>query len=71
MKRTPAKTAPELLDKIMTLQELADYLQCHPTTIYRMLRERKLPAFKIGSDWRFFKVEIDRWVRASAVGPAR
>ena len=71
MKRTPAKTAPELLDEIMTLQELADYLHCARSTIYRMLREGSIPAFKLGSDWRFFKVEIDRWVRASTIGPTR
>jgi excisionase family DNA binding protein len=46
---------------IMTVRELADYLRVHPSTIYRLLRERKLPAFKVGSDWRFSREAIDHW----------
>ena len=45
----------------MTVRELADYLRVHPTTIYRQLKRRQLPAFKVGSDWRFTVESIDRW----------
>ncbi|MGO9058885.1 MAG: helix-turn-helix domain-containing protein [Candidatus Binataceae bacterium] len=34
-----------------------------------MLKENKIPAFKIGSDWRFIKADIIRWVQRSTVGP--
>ena len=34
---------------IMTVRALAEYLRVHPSTIYRLLRQRKLPAFKVGS----------------------
>jgi excisionase family DNA binding protein len=47
--------------RIMTVRELADYLRVHPTTIYRQLKSRQLPAFKVGSDWRFNVEAIDRW----------
>ena len=47
--------------RIMTVRELADYLRVHPTTIYRQLKRRQLPAFKVGSDWRFNVESIDRW----------
>ena len=47
--------------RIMTVRELADYLRVHPTTIYRQLKRRQLPAFKVGSDWRFTVESIDRW----------
>ena len=47
--------------RIMTVAELADYLRVHPTTIYRQLKRRQLPAFKVGSDWRFTVESIDRW----------
>jgi excisionase family DNA binding protein len=47
--------------RIMTVTELADYLRVHPTTIYRQLKRRQLPAFKVGSDWRFTVESIDRW----------
>src|SRR5712671_6606065 len=40
---------------------VAEYLRVHPSTIYRLLRQRKLPAFKVGSDWRFSREAIDHW----------
>ena len=46
---------------IMTVRELAGYLRVHPSTIYRLLRQGKLPAFKVGSDWRFSREAIDHW----------
>jgi excisionase family DNA binding protein len=50
---------------ILTLQGLAEYLKVHPSTIYRLLKKKQLPAFKIGRDWRFNRESIDRW-RADA-----
>jgi excisionase family DNA binding protein len=48
----------------MTVKELAVYLNVHPSTIYRMLAQNKLPCFKIGSDWRFHRATIDDWIRS-------
>ena len=48
-------------DKYITVDELSDYLRVHKTTIYRMLKQRKLPAFRIGSDWRFSLETIKQW----------
>jgi excisionase family DNA binding protein len=51
----------------MTVGELADFLQLHrsmrlrPSTIYRLLRQGTLPAFKVGSAWRFSREAIGRW----------
>jgi excisionase family DNA binding protein len=53
-----------LSDEVMTTGELADYLRVHPSTVYKLLRRRDLPAFKVGSDWRFRRAEIERWMRA-------
>ncbi len=50
---------------ILTLENVAEYLRVHPSTIYRMLKRKQLPAFKIGRDWRFNVESIDRW-RADA-----
>ncbi len=47
--------------KVMTVKELSDYLKVHPSTIYRQLRRGKLPAFRMGSDWRFNIESIDKW----------
>ncbi len=47
--------------KILTLEEVADYLRVHPSTIYRLVKKGKLPAFKVGSDWRFNLAAIESW----------
>jgi excisionase family DNA binding protein len=50
--------------KYLTVDELSDLLQVHRSTIYRLLRERKLPGFRVGSDWRFNVEEVERWLRS-------
>jgi excisionase family DNA binding protein len=50
------------MNKVLTLEELADYLRVHPSTIYRLLRKNQLPAFKVGSDWRFNLDSVDKWI---------
>jgi len=53
-------------DRILTVRDLVDYLQMHRTTIYRLVREGKLPAFRIpnNNDLRFSQKAIDRWIAA-------
>ncbi|MGO9453381.1 MAG: helix-turn-helix domain-containing protein [Candidatus Binataceae bacterium] len=48
-------------DKVMTVIEVAEYLNVHPSTIYRLLRRKEIPAFRVGSDWRFNRESIDTW----------
>ena len=48
--------------EIMTAKEVADYLHVHPLTVHKYAREGKIPAFKIGSDWRFHRKYIDQWI---------
>lgn len=48
---------------VMTIKELAAYLRVHQSTIYRLVKCGQLPAFKIGSDWRFTLEEIEAWVK--------
>jgi excisionase family DNA binding protein len=48
-------------DKVMTLREVSEYLKVHPSTVYRQLKRGLIPAFKVGSDWRFNIESIDRW----------
>jgi len=47
---------------IMTLDEVAKYLRIHKSTVYRMTKEGKIPAIKIGNQWRFKKNKIDEWL---------
>jgi excisionase family DNA binding protein len=58
---------PAGANEIWTVSMLARYLRCHPSTIYRLLKRGQIPAFKIGSDWRFQKSVIDRWLKRSTI----
>jgi excisionase family DNA binding protein len=60
----------EMKDKVLTVQEVSAYLRVHPSTIYRMLKKNLLPAFRVGSDWRFTVEAIDKW-RASVESGVR
>jgi excisionase family DNA binding protein len=46
---------------VMTLREVASYLRVSRSTIYRLLKKGRLPAFRLGTDWRFNAESIDRW----------
>ena len=47
---------------VMTLEEVAAYLRVHESTVYRLLKKQSIPAFKLGSDWRFNQESIDKWM---------
>jgi excisionase family DNA binding protein len=55
--------------QFLTVRELATFLRVHQSTIYRMLREHRLPAFRIGWDWRFSRADIIEWLRAGTISP--
>ncbi len=37
-------------EEVFTIRELSEYLRVHPTTIYRLLRQGRLPGFRVGSN---------------------
>jgi excisionase family DNA binding protein len=49
------------MDDIMTLEEVAKYLKLKPQTIYNWAQDGKIPAAKLGKEWRFKKSFIDKW----------
>jgi len=53
--------------EILTTKEVAEYLNIHPLTVHKYAREGKIPAFKIGTDWRFHKKHIERWIKEKSV----
>jgi excisionase family DNA binding protein len=53
--------------ELMTLGEVAEYLRVTKTTVYRLLRQGKIPANKVGRQWRFDKTSIDEWLHQSTV----
>jgi excisionase family DNA binding protein len=48
---------------VLTLEDVAQYLHVHSSTVYRLLKNRSIPAFKVGSDWRFNEESIERWIK--------
>lgn len=58
--------------QIMTLNEVADYLKVHRSSIYRLLKIGEIPGFRMGTDWRFSREAIDEWiVRRTLEAPAQ
>ncbi len=48
------------IPEVYTVDEVARALKLHPYTIRRLVREKKIRAFKIGGHWRFKKDDINR-----------
>jgi excisionase family DNA binding protein len=47
---------------LMTVEEVARYLQLKPQTIYKWAQEKRIPAVKLGKEWRFRKRILDEWL---------
>ena len=60
MKRNGVKQQPN----IMTLREVAGYLGLHVMTVYKLTREGRVPAAKIGGQWRFKRDVLDTWLES-------
>ena len=56
-----------MLDDLMTTKELAEYLQLDRMTIYKLLKSGDIPANRVGHQWRFFRSDIDAWIRSKPV----
>jgi excisionase family DNA binding protein len=56
---------------VLTIEELSTYLKISKSTLYKIVREGKIPSQKVGRHWRFRKGAIDRWLeKADASEPA-
>ena len=63
----------------LTTEEVLDYLQVNLRTVYRLIKAGKIPAVRVGRQWRFRKRDIDAWlesqrprnVRPTPAAPAR
>ena len=54
-------------EQIMSVKDVAKELQCTEETIRRMCRGRKLPHFKIGSSYRFNRVQLNNYYLSKEV----
>jgi len=53
----------KMTEKWLTIEQIADYLQVSREKIYRLCQKGKMPASKVGGQWRFDLKEVDAWVR--------
>ena len=53
---------------ILDAKDVASYLRVHLFTVHKYAREGKIPAFKIGADWRFHRRSIEKWIREKEQG---
>jgi excisionase family DNA binding protein len=59
-------------EQLLTLEQVAEYLNVDKFTVYRLLAEKELPAFKVGNQWRFKRKLIENWLKKNAnVGSKR
>ena len=52
----------KIMAAVLTLEDVAQFLHVLPSTVCRLLKNRSIPAFKVGSDWRFNQDSIERWI---------
>jgi excisionase family DNA binding protein len=54
-------------DYVLNIEELAAYLKIPKSTLYKIVREGRIPSQKVGRHWRFRKGAIDRWLEETRV----
>src|ERR1043165_6570054 len=52
-------------ESFLTTEEVLDYLQVNLRTVYRLIKAGKIPAVRVGRQWRFRKRDIDAWLDTS------
>src|SRR5438128_1431440 len=58
-------------DRLMTVKELAAYLNLNERTVLKLAAEGPLPAVKVGNQWRFRKAMIAAWLDEQMLGISR
>lgn len=49
--------------KLLTLREAASLLKISQRTLHRMIQKGRIPAFKIGSQWRILESRFEEWIQ--------
>jgi excisionase family DNA binding protein len=55
-------------DVFLTTEEVLEYLHVNLRTIYRLIKAGKIPAVRVGRQWRFRKRDIDAWLDGQQTG---
>src|SRR5512140_1450171 len=51
-------------ETFLTTEEVLEYLQVNLRTVYRLIKAGKIPAVRVGRQWRFRKRDIDAWLES-------
>jgi excisionase family DNA binding protein len=51
--------------EVLTTQEAALYIKVTEKTVRELAREGKIPAQKVGREWRFLKSALDKWLEGN------
>jgi excisionase family DNA binding protein len=62
-------TGFNLMAEMLTAKDIQDMLQVDRSTIYRMAENGRIPAVKVGKQWRFSSDAIDTWLKAQSASP--
>ncbi len=57
-------------ETFLTTEEVLEYLQVNLRTVYRLIKAGKIPAVRVGRQWRFRKSDIDAWLDSQHSRPA-
>lgn len=60
---------PKPVPEVMTIDDLAGYLQVSKSSLYKLAQEGRVPGQKVGRHWRFSRVAIDRWLQDPPASP--
>lgn len=53
-------------EKLLTAEQVARYLKVDKFTVYRLVTQKKIPAFKVGNQWRFKQSLLDEWLQKNS-----
>jgi len=54
-------------EEILTLKEVCTLLQAHPSTLYKLTKRGRIPAFRTGQEWRFRRDAIEQWMAEKTI----
>lgn len=58
----PQRAIADVVPKVLTLLEVSKYLNVSSATIYRLLRQKEIPAFRLAGNWRFNIEDLKLWM---------
>jgi excisionase family DNA binding protein len=52
---------------ILAVRQVSEMLHVAPNTVYKLIREGKIPSFRVGNEWRFRRDQIVHWMAEQTI----